>query len=137
MRSFRATILDAAPRGFDRCCPPFTTGAPGGRAKSSASIAQNSNLRSHLIRAQVAPREAVEGGVMFYRFTLDQPASLAPRVTSADLAFEFDTYIDWKINARFTASFVGAFANPGAAIQQAFGRTQNFVYGMAFLSYSY
>jgi hypothetical protein len=100
-------------------------------------IAQNSNLRSHLIRSHVAPREAVEGGVMFYRFTLDQPASLAPRVTSADLAFEFDTYIDWKINARFTASFVGAFANPGAAIQQAFGRTQNFVYGMAFLSYSY
>ena len=58
-------------------------------------------------------------------------------MTAKDLAFETDAYIDWKINTNFTASFVGAFANPQAAAQQAFGRTKNFAYGMVFLAYSY
>jgi len=40
-------------------------------------------------------------------------------------------------STRIPASFVGAFANPQAAAQQAFGRTKNFAYGMVFLAYSY
>jgi hypothetical protein len=97
----------------------------------------NSNLKSHQVRAHVTPSDAIGGGLIFYKFGLDQPASFAPGVTAHDVALEMDAYTDWKINKTFTASFVVAFANPQAAAQQAFNRTKNFSYGMVFLAYSY
>ena len=100
-------------------------------------IASNSNLISNLVRAHFTPSESIGAGLMFYKFTLDQPAALAPGVTSRQLAQEFDAYVDWKINENFSTSFVGAYANPGAAAQQAFDRTKNFSYGMVYVAYSY
>ncbi len=100
-------------------------------------VATNSNLISNLARIHLTPSDKIGGGLMFYKFTLDQPGVLGPEVTSKDLAFEFDAYMDWKINANFTASFVGAFANPGTAADQAFNRTKNFSYGMVYVAYSY
>jgi hypothetical protein len=100
-------------------------------------IARNSNLISSLVRAHVSPSDKLSGGLMFYNFTLDQPAALRPNVTSRALVNELDAYADWKINGNFTASIVAAFANPRAAAQQAFDRTKNFSYGMVFLAYSY
>ncbi|MGE5833939.1 MAG: alginate export family protein, partial [Acidobacteriota bacterium] len=97
----------------------------------------NSNLKSHLVRAHVSPAEPLEGGLMFYKFIADRPASVAPRVTSSDLALEIDAYVDWKLNQNFAISFLGAFADPGKAVQQATGRTKNFAYGMVYVAYSY
>jgi hypothetical protein len=97
----------------------------------------NSNLISHVVRAHVAPSDAVGGGVIFYQFLLDQPATYSPGVTDNHLAFEADAYVDWKINKNFTASFTFAFADPQKAVQQASNRTKNFAYGMVFLAYSY
>jgi len=97
----------------------------------------NSNLKSHQVRAHLAPNDAVGGGVILYKFLLDQPAAYGAGVTDRNLALEADTYVDWKINKNFTASFVVAFADPQTAVQQASGRTQNFKYGMVFLAYSY
>jgi hypothetical protein len=45
--------------------------------------------------------------------------------------------MDWKLNANFTLSLVGAFADPGKAVQQVSGRTKNFAYGMAYVAYSF
>ena len=45
--------------------------------------------------------------------------------------------MDWKLNSNFTLSLIGAFADPGAVVEQAFGRTKNFSYGMIYLGYSY
>jgi hypothetical protein len=100
-------------------------------------VLSNSNLTSHQVRAHVTPTDALGGGLIFYKFGLDQPASFAPGVTARDVAVEIDAYTDWKITRTLTASFVIAFANPQAAAQQAFDRTRNFVYGMVFLAYSY
>jgi hypothetical protein len=97
----------------------------------------NSNLISHMVRAHLAPTDAIGTGLLFFKFTLDQPASFAPGVTANDLAFEVNWYMDWKINHNFTASFVAAFSNPGMAVQQAFDRTKNFTYGMAYLAYAF
>ena len=97
----------------------------------------NSNLISHLVRVSVAPTDRIGTGVMLYKFLLDQPATYAPGVTSRDLAFEADWYMDWKINGRFTASFVAAYADPQTAVQQSINRTKSFRYGMVFLAYSY
>jgi hypothetical protein len=50
---------------------------------------------------------------------------------------ELDWYTDWTINGNFTMSFVAAVAEPGTAIEQASGRSDNFVYGMIYAAYSY
>ncbi len=97
----------------------------------------NSNLKSHLARVHFTPNDSISGGEILYKFLADQPKSYAPGVTSADLALEADTYVDWKINRTFTASVVVAFADPQQAVQQTSGRTKTFKYGMVFLAYSY
>jgi hypothetical protein len=97
----------------------------------------NSNLLSHMIRLHVTPGESLGGGLMFYRFSLDQPASAGPGVTDTDVALEVDAYVDWKLNSNFTLSGIGAYGDPGKAVQQVSGRTKNFAYGMVYLGYSY
>jgi len=97
----------------------------------------NSNLISHQVRLHLAPSEGIGTGLIFYGFLLDQPASLASGVTSNSLAYELDWYADWQLNANFKFSFVAAWATPGEAATQAFGRTKDFWYGMIFAAYSY
>lgn len=97
----------------------------------------NSNLISHLFRAHVAPNDSVGGGLIFLNFTLDQPRTIAAKVTAKDVAREVDAYVDWKANANFTISMVAAFADPGTAVQQSSGRTKNFAYGLVYVAYSF
>ena len=97
----------------------------------------NSNLKSHQLRAHVTPSEALGGGLMFFQFNLDHPQALGPQVTATDAAFEIDAYADWKANDNFTVSYLGAFADPGKAVQQFTGRTKNFAYGMVYVAYSF
>ena len=97
----------------------------------------NSNLKSHLVRAHVTPNDSVSGGLLFYDFKLDHPASFGPEVTATDVALEIDAYTDWDVNSNFSISFLGAYADPGKAVQQATGRTKNFVYGMIYVGYSF
>ena len=58
-------------------------------------------------------------------------------MTANDVAFETDVYVDWKVNANFTVSLLGAYADPGEAVQQYTGRTKNFAYGMVYVGYSF
>ncbi len=97
----------------------------------------NSNLISHQVRLHLTPSESVGAGLIAYLFKLDKPAALGPQVTSKDVAFEFDGYCDWKLNKAFTVSFVAAYANPQAAVQQLYDRTKNFAYGMIYIAYAY
>jgi Alginate export len=97
----------------------------------------NSNLVSHQVRLHLKPGQPVGAGLIAYLFQLDKPAALGPEVTSKDVAFELDSYCDWKINKAFTVSFVAAYASPKAAVQQAFDRTKSFAYGMVYVLYSY
>jgi hypothetical protein len=97
----------------------------------------NSNLKSHRVRVHVAPGDALSGGLIFYKFAFDQPRSVGPEVTATDAAFELDAYTDWKLNQNLTVSFLGAYADPGKAVQQATGRTKNFAYGMVYVGYSF
>jgi len=97
----------------------------------------NSNLISHQLRVHAKPSESIGTGLIFYDFRLDHPAAQGPQVTSDAVGKELDWYMDWGVNDNFTVSFVLAYANPGAAIAQSTGRTDNFVYGMVFLAYKY
>jgi hypothetical protein len=124
--------------GFDPLLPGFHDWGSWWQGEIAGEyFLSNSNLTSHLVRAQVTPGDALSGGLLLYKFRLDQPASFAPGVTDRNLAFEMDAYVEWKINGNFSANFVGAFAHPQAAVQEAFDRTKNFAYGMVFFAYSY
>jgi hypothetical protein len=100
----------------------------------------NSNLLSHEVRLHLTPIESIGTGLISFLFTADEPGSFCGEVTCAtadDLGFELDWYMDWSLNDNFTASFIAAWARPGDAIEQAYGRDEDFSYGMFFLSYSY
>ena len=97
----------------------------------------NSNLLSHQVRLHLEPSESVGTGLIFYKFLLDRPEAQSPEVTADDIGFEADGYMDWSVNDNFTLSVVGAWLDPGRAVEQAFGRTESFAYGMVFLAYSY
>ncbi len=97
----------------------------------------NSNLISHQLRLHVTPNDAVSTGLIFYDFLLDHPASLGPQVTSDAVARELDWYMDWSVNDNIIISFVAAYAEPGDAIEQSSGRTDEFWYGMIFAAYSF
>jgi hypothetical protein len=74
---------------------------------------------------------------MGYWFRLPRPSTFGSGATSSNVAFEFDSYMDWKIRKHFTLSLIGAFANPEKAAQQAYKRTSNFFYGMVYIAYSF
>jgi len=97
----------------------------------------NSNLISHQVRLHLAPTEAIGTGLIFYKLQAENVGAAGPEVTSRDVAFEMDWYMDWKLNKNFTFSFVGAFADPGKLVEQVYDRTKNFGYGMIYLAYSY
>jgi len=93
----------------------------------------NSNLISNQVRVSLVPSKSVSTGAIAYSFSLDQAGTL----TSKSIAFELDGYCDWKVNSNFLLSFVAAYANPGAAVEQEFNRTKNFAYGMVYVAYAY
>lgn len=97
----------------------------------------NSNNISHQARVHFSPLESLSWGVMGYWFRLPQPASFGAGATSSDVAFEFDSYLDWKIKKHFSVSLIGAFADPQKAAQQAYNRTKTLAYGMIYIGYSY
>jgi Alginate export len=94
----------------------------------------NSNLISHQVRVHTKPTDSIGTGLIFYDFLLDRP--VAP-VTSDKVAWEVDWYMDWSLNDNFILSFVAAYADPGQAVEQSSGRTDNFTYGMIFVAYSF
>jgi len=100
-------------------------------------LISNSNLISHQLRLSGKPTESISTGLIFLDFTLDHAESFDPLVTSSDIGTELDWYMDWSVNDNFTMSFVAAIAEPGEAIEQSNGRTDTFVYGMIFASYSF
>ena len=98
-------------------------------------FASNSNLITNQLRLQAKPSESISTGLILLDFSLDNIESAG--VTSSDLATEIDWYTDWTLNENFSVSFVAAYATPGDAVKQAFGRSQDFLYGMVYVSYNY
>ena len=128
----------AANEAFDPLLPGFYDWGTWWQGEIAGGyFLSKSNLVSHQIRAHVQPTGAISGGVLFFKFDLDQPQSVAPNVTNKDVALETDFYTDWKSNKNFTTSFVLAFANPGSAVEQATGRTRPFRYLMVYVGYSF
>jgi hypothetical protein len=100
-------------------------------------LLSNSNLISSMLRLHAKPTESISTGLIFLDFSLDHPESFDPGITSSDAGTELDWYMDWSITSNFIMSFVLAVGQPGDAVEQFSGRTDNFTYGMIFGSYSF
>ena len=128
----------AADESFDSLFPGFHDWGQWWQGEIAGEyFLSNSNSISHMLRAHVAPSDTIGTGLLFFQFFLDEPGAVAPRVTDTAVGFEANWYVDWKITEAFTLSVVAAFNDPGPAVQQAFDRTKNFAYGMAYLAYSF
>jgi hypothetical protein len=97
----------------------------------------NSNNISHQARIHMSPTDKLGWGVIGYWFYADQAATFGHGVTSPNVAFELDTYADWKFHKNFTLSAVGAYADPHKAVQEAYNRTSPFYYGMVYIAYHF
>lgn len=100
-------------------------------------LLSNSNLISSMLRLHAKPTESISTGLIFLDFSLDHPESFDPGITSSDAGTELDWYMDWSITSNFIMSLVLAVGEPGEAVEQFSGRTENFTYGMIFGSYSF
>jgi hypothetical protein len=129
-------VATPANEAFDGLLPGFYDWGEWWQGEIAGEyFVSNSNLISHQLRVQLNPNDAIGTGLIFYDFLLDKPASAG--VTSDAVAEELDWYMDWSLNDHVTVSFVLAYADPGAAVQQSSGRTDSFAYGMAFVAYKY
>ncbi|HEU5136224.1 MAG TPA: alginate export family protein [Steroidobacteraceae bacterium] len=100
-------------------------------------LLSNSNLATNMLRLHAKPTESISTGLIFLDFSLDHPESFDPSVTSSDAGTELDWYMDWSITSNFILSVVLAVGEPGEAVEQFSGRTENFTYGMIFGAYSF
>jgi hypothetical protein len=124
--------------GFDSLLPGFSDWGAWWQGEIAGEyFLSNSNLISHQLRVHVTPSESLGAGLIGFAFLADQPASFGSGVTSDKIGTELDAYADWQVNSTFLVSFVAAFATPQDALEQGFGRTDNFTYGMIYVSYSY
>lgn len=97
----------------------------------------NSNLKTHMFRLHVRPTDKMSIGFIYFDYELDQPGSYNGGVSSSDLGQEFNWYMDWQAFEHMSFSFVIARNEPGAAVAEAFNRTDPFKYAMLYLNFSF
>jgi hypothetical protein len=97
----------------------------------------NSNLKSHMVRAKAQASETVTLNLIYYNFTLDQPAALSPHVTSKDWGDEVDFIADWQATKKVYVIGVLGVLFPGKAAEQWVGGNDNWLYSMLYASYAF
>jgi len=97
----------------------------------------NSNLSSHLLRAKMQPSEKVTLNLMYYNFTLDEPATLGAGVTSDDWGDELNFIVDWQATEKVYVIGVAGVLFPGKAAEQWVDGNDNWLLGMLYASYAF
>ena len=98
----------------------------------------NSNMISHLFRAHVTPQRSIGAGLLFFKFTLDQPQRSAPGDRRRTSRFEIDALhgLEAELPTSRSASSAPSRIREGGRSKQ-LGRTKNFAYGMVYVGYSF
>lgn len=95
----------------------------------------NGNLESELVRLTLAPSERITFDAMYYRFTLDQPASFG--AASSDWGDEINFTIDWQVEERVTITGVLGVLWPGDAAEEIVGGSSDWIHTMLLVSYAW
>jgi hypothetical protein len=97
----------------------------------------NNNLSSHLLRVKMQASEKVTLNLMYYNFSLDEPATLGAGVTSDDWGDEVDFIVDWQATDKIYVIGVAGVLFPGKAAEQWVGGDDNWLYSMLYASYAF
>jgi Alginate export len=95
----------------------------------------NGNLESELVRVTFTPSERITFDAMYYRFTLDEPASFG--ATSSDWGDELNFTIDWAATEQVSVTGVLGVLQPGDAAEQIVGGGSRWLHTMLLVSYSW
>ena len=95
----------------------------------------NGNLESQLVRLTLTPADSVTFNVMYYRFTLDQPASFG--AASDDWGDELDFTVEWAAEEGVSVTGVLGILRPGDGAQEIVGGSSDWVHAMLLVSYSW
>lgn len=123
---------------FDSLLPGFSDWGAWWQGEIAGEyFLSNSNLISHQARLHLKPSGVLSTGLIGYIFQAEKLPDPSSGVTAKDIASELDLYADWQLNPNFLVSAVAAYAMPQDAVEQAYGRTDDFWYGMLYVAYSY
>jgi hypothetical protein len=96
----------------------------------------NNNLNSHMGRLKVEPLEGVVVSLFYYQFSLDEPSSFSPDVTSDDFGDEVNLTVDWEATDRlYVIGVLGQLA-PGDAAEEWTGGDKDWKYAMLYVSFT-
>jgi hypothetical protein len=95
----------------------------------------NGNLNSHLVRLKTQPKEGITLNLLYYSFTLDQPASLG--IASDDWGDELNFTVDWQASDNLYVIGVLAALFPGTGAEQWVGGDEDWLHSMLYLMYSW
>jgi len=98
-------------------------------------VLENSNLKSHTVRATLKPTDTITAHLYYYNFKLVDAGDFG--VDSKDYADEVDLTIDWSPNDRLSFSLVGAWATPDDAAKESTGGNDDWWYGMLWSKISF
>ena len=95
----------------------------------------NGNLESRLARLTLAPSDDITVDVMYWRFTLDQPASFG--ATADDWGDELDFTVEWAASETVSVTGVLGVLRPGDAGEQIVGGSSDWTHAMLLVTYSW
>jgi hypothetical protein len=93
------------------------------------------NLESELVRLTLTPYDGVTFDAMWYRFTLDEPASFG--AASGHWGDELNFTVEWEAAEGVSVTGVLAMLRPGDAAEQIVGGGRDWVHTMLLVSYSW
>jgi hypothetical protein len=97
----------------------------------------NSNLKSHLVRATMTPKEGITVNALYYQFSLDQPDIFGTSVASDDWGDELDLAVDWEASDNLYLIGVLGILMPGDAAVEWTGGSSDWLQAMLYLSWSW
>jgi hypothetical protein len=90
-----------------------------------------------MFRIKATPNDALTLNLLYYDFSFNEPAALAPNVTSTDWGDEINLTADWAVTDNWYLIGVLAALFPGDAAEQWVGGKEDWLYSMFYVSYTY
>ena len=98
---------------------------------------ENSNLKSHMVRLQMFPKDDITLNLLYYNFTLDERQIFGDPVSDDDFGDEINVSVDWEVNNK--TYFIGTYGVlfPGDAAEDYTGGDDDWHYLMLYVNYTF
>jgi hypothetical protein len=90
-----------------------------------------------MVRVKGQPNESLTLNLLYYDFTLDEPAGLDPALTSDNWGDEINFAADWAATGNIYLIGVLGLLIPGRGAEQFVGGDQDWFYSMGYVSFAW